>query len=171
MRRFLLAVVSAAVLAGVSIAAGAARADLPQVIARGSAGPFEVSVLAEAPIRPGMSSWIVWLPNASTEGPARVEIEHAGMRASGTAPGRVSVHVHEARARTDTEAEMQTATLTIHRAGQTGTLTFAFAVAPRPGLVDQWRALSIVPIGLLVFALHQWRVSRMRRAPAATRVR
>lgn len=139
--------------------AAPARADLPQVIAHGLAGPFDVTVLAETPIRPGSSGWIVWLDeggqNAATSESARVEIEHGGMHSTGVAPGPIPVHVHT--------IGRSTATVHVRRHGRSGTLDFAIDVAPPAGLVDHWRSLSIVPIGLLVFGLHQWRARRKGR--------
>ena len=148
-------------LALLGAAATTARADLPRVIAQGAAGPFEVSVLAEVPIRPGLSTWTVWVADAGTGEPVQVEIAQNGMRASSAAPGPVPVHVHR--------VGRSTATLEVRSGGNSGSLRFEFDVAPRPGLADYWRALSIAPLGLLLLGLHQWRTARQRRHGVQTR--
>jgi len=156
--------------------AGAARADVGGVVASGRAGPLRASVLVSpTPLRAGLAEWSVLLQDAGGAPvlDAEVELELHRHGASGHHAPRVVAARREASANrllysalVDLpEPGTWRVALRVTR-GEHGQLGFGLPVGPATGrAVEHWRALSLPPIALGLFALHQW-LSRGERRRA-----
>ena len=159
--------------------AGAARADVGGVVASGRAGPLRASVLVSpTPLRAGLAEWSVLLQDAGGAPvlDAEVELELHRHGASGHHAHRVVAARREAStnrllysALVDLPEPGTWQVVLLVTRGEHGRLGFELPVGPATGrAVEHWRALSLPPIALGLFALHQW-LSRGERRRARHR--
>ena len=158
--------------------ASPARADGLAPVSRALAGPVDVTVLASpAPVQVGLTTWYVLLGETGDDGSARAQPSELVLAPDARAgepqtPPRVVpltpvggsgrlwsgstelAHPGHWRGR----ARLQSA------AGATLEMTFEIEAVPgKSPLLEHWRALSIAPVGLAGFGLHQWLCGRRRR--------
>jgi hypothetical protein len=157
-----------------------AHADGGVVIATGPAGPFEVIVLVSPPqLRAGPSEWSVLVRNPADGGvvlDAEVEIRlqppdprgfaHPQDASDSRAVRSASANrlLHTAWIELASPGTWR-ARVRVHDGAGTGELSFEVPVAPAAAaIVQHWDAFALPPLGLALFALHQYLVRR--RSPA-----
>ncbi|MDE0884993.1 MAG: hypothetical protein OSB70_05625 [Myxococcota bacterium] len=147
--------------------AGPARADLGGLVAQGTSGPFELTVLAAPwPLRAGPSEWRVLVKDTRTGQVRRDLVIHlalgsepvgadapGGLARLGTHPGYYSVS-----ARVDKAGPVWGRVRVEGPEGATGSRVFTGRAEPARGAWgENWAAL-LFPFGLLaIFAWHQVR--------------
>lgn len=163
-----------------------ASADIGVPLLRASEGGFEVEILATpAPLRVGASEWTAWVRDRASGRVMRdVSLELDLMRIEEDATTPPHRHHHEAgitapmSPNAASDQRFRSARLELPRPGRwTGglrvsrgddsvTVPFEFEVQPaRSVFLRHWIAFAIVPVGLLLFGLQQWRVhGRPRQA-------
>ena len=174
-----------AIAVSLALWAGGATADGGVVVASGPVAALRASVLVSpAPLRSGPAEWSVWLQDASGAPVLDAEVEFELQRhgVSGHHSRRVVAARREASANrllysalVDLpEPGSWRVTLRVTRGehGELGQLGFELPVGPATGRAgEHWRALSLPPIALGLFALHQWlsrgERRRARRNPKA----
>ena len=158
--------------------AGAARADGGAVVASGRAGSLRASVLVSpTPLRAGPAEWSVLLQDADGAPVLDAEVELELHRPGGSG-GHHARRVVSARREASANRLLYSAVVDLPEPGtwrvalrvtrgERGRLDFEVPVAPARGrALEHWRALSLPPIALGLFALHQWLSRRKRRRPS-----
>ena len=157
-----------------------ARADGAVVIALGEAGPFEVTVLVSPQkLRVGRSQWSVLVRNSGDQSvvlDAEVEIRVMPANEGHTHHGLQYPRPVEATRTASKNRLLYTNTIDLASPGiwiaevqvrgrrGEGGLLFELPVLPAVSPVLQhWRAFTIPPLALALFALHQFLVLRQRR--------
>jgi len=170
--------------------AGAARADGQALVTRGTAGGYELTVLASpAPVRAGFVEWSVLVRDLA-DGSVRLDVPIGlTLRRVGDPAGSDSPLRAQPIRAASTNRLLSTAAVELPAAGRWriaarvldaasgGAFEFEIEVAPAAGVVSEhWRALAVAPLAVGCFALHQWLVYRPRvrreragRSPVAGR--
>ena len=160
------------------LGASQARADGGVVIAMGPAGPYEISVLVSPlQLRAGPSEWSVLVRDPVDGGvvlDAEVEIvlqphDPGGHTDHHPAAGRTRALRSASANRLLYSAWLEPASpgiwkATVHVRGSKGAghLSFEVPVAPAASpIVQHWRSFALPPLGLALFALHQYLVRRV----------
>ena len=171
-----------AIAVSLALWAGGATADGGVVVASGPVAALRASVLVSpAPLRSGPAEWSVLLQDASGAPvlDAEVEFELQLHGVSGHHSRRVVAARREASANrllysalVDLPEPGTWQVVLLVTRGEHGRLGFELPVGPATGrAVEHWRALSLPPIALGLFALHQWlsrgERRRARRNPKA----
>ena len=175
----------ALLLALLLASATSAAADIGAPLASGRAGAFEVQVLAApVPLRAGPTEWNVLVRDArsgAVQLDAEVTLElhgprhgthghgHDGLRVRlqpGSAKSRI---FHAGRLRLPDPGTWR-GTLSLRRGQASEAIPLVFEALPSsPALARHWRAFAVAPLGLALFAVHQWLVRRPRGARRGAR--
>jgi len=162
-------------------------ADLGSLVARGEAGPYQISVLVTpSPLRVGPALFSLSVRDRTTQDPV-TEAETL-LTFSPPQDGRAeSGHLHHghqiqayARPSQSRHPGLATARVELPTAGtwtgqvqirsKTGEESFLFELPvgpPRPPWIDYWAAFGLPVVGGLLFIWHQRRIRARKRAPKA----
>lgn len=155
---------------------GGARADGQALVTRGTAGAYELTVLASpTPIRAGLVEWSI-LVRDPADGSVRLDVPIGlALRPVSDAADAHGPLLAQAMRAASTNRLLSTASVELPAPGRWritarvlgeqrgGALEFEIEVAPAAGVVaEHWRALAVAPLALGCFSLHQWLVHRRR---------
>jgi len=166
----------------VSLSTRGAGADIGAPLASGRAGPFVVQVLVSpTPLRAGTSQWNVLvsdardgrvLPDAAVDlelrRPHPTRGRHERVVRASLRPENARNGLFHAALVELAEPGQWKGELRVSRGDAQERIPLVFPVASGPpSLVLHWRAFAVVPVGLALFALHQWLRLRERPGPSA----
>ena len=148
------------------------------VILRQSSGPFLVTVFATpTPLRAGPVDLTVMVQDASTQ--TAVLDASVIVRVQPEAGPEISTPATRAQAQNKLlyaapvvlpDSGRYKLDIAVTRGAQTANLSGTLEIAPpEPLLASHWAALSLPPLGVMLFALREWLVRRRKSAPPVLR--